>query len=194
MNEILIPGKYFLGDPSLVLPEKIYIGIFGNIYNYSNGKYNILGKEICLHTTHYGDGKFIDTRNRIYNIESGLIGLIPLELIENINLCKNNGHIFKFSKKVYFVYDAGLFIIKSDKKYIKINTQNIEEYNESDEEENIRNENGEPLGNTFCNMSDDDYIEDENDELFNSDSDNEENNQNENKNITNNSFQFFKKK
>jgi hypothetical protein len=193
MNEILVSGKYFLGDPSLVLPNKIYIGIFGNIYNYINGKYNILGKDFCVHTTHYGDGEYYDTRNRKYNIESGMIGLIPIELIEDINLCKNKGHIFNFTKKVYFLYDGGLFIIKSDKKYIKINTQNQEEYDESDEDENIKNDNGESMRNTFCNMSDDDFID--NEEIFESDDDDKEDEEKiEEYNLEKSKFQFFKKR
>lgn len=192
MNETLTMGKYFVGDPSLVLPEKVYIGIFGNVHNYSNGKFNILGKNICIHSTHYGDGKYIDSRNREYNIESGLIGLIPVELIDNMNLCNNNGHIYEFVKPVQFLYDSGIFIIKSDKKYIKINTQNVEECNESDEEENIKNENGEPLSGTFCNMSDDDFIEDLNDTYF--DLEDECNKTEELVNNDNKPFQFFRKK
>lgn len=189
MNEVLMQGKYFLGDPSIVLPEKIYIGIWGNLYNYDNGKFNILGKHLCVHNTHYGDGVYIDTRNRKYMVESGVIGLVPLELIENIELCNNNGHIFNFKKPVYFMCDGGVFIIKSDKKYIKIDTQNMEEYNSSDDEQ-LKNDDGEPMIKTFCNNSDDDFIDDENDKFFDDEEEIEETIK-ESCNIS--KFNFFKK-
>lgn len=184
-----MPGKYFLGDPSLVLSDKIYIGILGNNYKYSNGKFNIYDKHLCIHNTHYGDGIYHDTRNRKYNINSGILGLTPIELIENIDLCTNIGFIFNFTKKVYFLYDAGIFIVKSGNKYIRIDTQNNEEYNGSDDE-HFLDDDGNPLSNTYCNDSDDDFIEDENDILFNTDNDENDNeNENENKKI----FNFFKK-
>ena len=141
MNETLELGKYYLGDPSNVLSEKIYIGILENIYQFNNGKLNINGIYIIIHNTHSGDGIFIDTRNRKYNIQSGLLGLIPLELIEDINLCKKDGHVFNFKNKVNFIYDAGIFYIKSGKKYINIDTRNMNEY-DSDCEEHFENENG----------------------------------------------------
>jgi hypothetical protein len=193
MNEILSAGKYFIGDPSLVLPSKIYIGIWGNQYDYTNGKYNIFGKDLCIHNTHYGDGTYNDTRNRKYYIESGLLGLVPIELIEDIELCKNIGYVYEFKKSINFLYDAGIFIIKSDKKYIKIDTQNSEEYNHSDDE-HVFNDDGEPLSNTYCNASDDDVIEDENDDLFNLNNDEQEELKEENKEENNFQFQFFKKK
>jgi len=191
MNETLRPGKYFLGDPSLVLPSKIYIGIWGNIYDYTNGKYNIWDKDYCVHNTHYGDGTYKDTLNRKYYVESGLLGLVPIELIEDINLCKNIGYIYEFKKPVYFLYDAGIFIVRSNKKFIKIDTQNVEEYDESDDE-HIFNDEGDPLSNTYCNASDDDKFEDENENIFEEEDEKEEDvKEIKENNIT---YQFFKKK
>lgn len=115
MNEILMPGKYYLGDPCNVLPNKIYIGIWGELYNYRNGKFNINTYDFAVHSTHCGDGIIKDTKNRKYIIESGVIGLINLNLIDNLNECIN-GYVFDFEKSVHFIYDAGIFYIKSDKK------------------------------------------------------------------------------
>jgi hypothetical protein len=120
MNEILLPGKYFLGDPTLVLHDKIIIGIWGSLYNYANGKFNIYGVDCALHTTHKGDDTYTDSKNRKYLILSGVLSLINIELIEDINLCKNKGHIFNFTENINFIYDAGMFYIKSGKKIIRI--------------------------------------------------------------------------
>lgn len=196
MNETLMPGKYYLGDPSDVLPTKILIGIWGNLYNYKNGKFNIHGVDIVIHNTHNGDGKFTDTKNRTYNIETGILALINIELIEDINLCKKNGHIFNFEKEVNFVYDAGIFYVKSGKKYINIDTRNLEEYN-SDFEDRCENEEGDHISNTICNGSDNDSITDENNNLFHSDDeddkDDKDNQINNTENTENKKFNFFKK-
>ena len=155
MNEILVPGKYYLGDPTTVLHDKIIIGIWGTLYNYSNGKFNINGTECVMHSTHKGDDVFHDTKNRKYNVISGVLSLINVELIEDITLCKDNGHIFDFDKKINFIYDAGMFFIKSGKKIITIDTRNMDEYN-SDFEDHCENEEGEPISKTINNDSEND--------------------------------------
>ncbi len=196
MNEILKPGKYFLGDPTLVLPSKILNGIWENVYDFKMGKFNINDTHFCVQHTHYGDGVFKDTRDREYMVDGGVIGLVDIKLIEDINLCNGIGYIFDFEDKIHFYYDLGIFIIKSKKKYIKIDTFNDEEYN-SDENEELLDQNNQNISKTFCNDSDDDFIDDENDNIFtnNNDSDEEEKDvQISNNNNNNNSFQFFKKK
>ena len=195
MNEILCPGKYYLGDPINVLPSSIYNGIWGNLYDFKNGKYIIYDTDFAVHNTHYGDDVYTDTKNRSYSINTGMIALIDIKLIENINEVKNNGHIFNFKNKVNFIYDAGLFYIKSGKKYICIDTRNKEEYN-SDFEDHCENEEGEYIQKTIINASDNDSINDENDLFFNSDDDEED--EEENKKLlethVSDKINFFKKK
>ena len=188
MNETLESGKYYLGDPSNVLSEKIYIGILENIYQFKNGKLNINGTHIIMHSTHSGDGNFIDTKNRKYNIESGLIALIPIELIEDNDLCKN-GHVFNFENKVNFIYDAGIFYIKSGRKYINIDTRNMTDY-DSDYEEHFHNEDGEPISKTLIGDEDDDMIMSDTEICNESDEEEDIKNVNEKKET----FSFFKKK
>lgn len=194
MNEILSKGNYFLGDTS-ILPTKILIGIWGDIHHFRNGKYNFHNYEFVAHNTHSGDDIFKDTKNRSYNISSGFIGLINVNLIENINECKNLGHIFNFEKDVHFIYDAGIFYIKSGNKYIQIDTRNSEYY-DSDNEEHCFDEEGIHISKTICGAEDDDSIQDENDHLFDSDNDDyEEYNINNKSNLnTNNERRLFFKK
>ena len=191
MNETLSKGKYFLGDTS-ILPTKILIGIWGDMYHFRNGKYNVYNYEFVAHNTHSGDNIFKDTKNRSYNISSGFIGLININLIENINECKNLGHIFNFEKDINFIYDAGIFYIKSSKKYIQINTRNSEFY-DSDNEEHCFNEEDEHISKTICGAEDDDSIQDENNHFFDSEDECEEDNK-INIQINNEKRQFFKKK
>jgi hypothetical protein len=189
MNEYLEPGNYYLGDPCNVLHEKIFIGIFGNEYNYQNGKFNINNTDFVVHNTHNGDGVYKDTRNRVYCIYSGLIGLINLSLIDDLDLSKKNGHIFEFKNRVNFIYDAGLFYIKSGKKYIHIDTINHNEY-ESELEDHCVNEEGDTISKTLLGDSDDDFIE----PSFNNEEEDNEDNEEDNikNNVKNNVFKFFK--
>ena len=134
MDETLSHGKYFLGDPCTVLPNKIYHGIWGQQYGHQNGKYTIYDKDFVVHNTYSGDGTFFDTKNRNYVIESGMVGLVAYDLIEDKTLIKNAGHVFDFSEEIQFTYNAGIFCMRCNKKVIMINTKIEGDFN-SDEEE-----------------------------------------------------------
>ncbi len=159
MNEVAIKGKYFIGDPFYALSDKYYTGIWGNEYGYESCKFNINGFDVIIHSTHYGDGEYKDTRDRIYIIKSGAIGLIPIELLkENVDPKPHYGHTFEFTEDINFIYDAGLVYIKSGNKYISIDTRNMDEY-DSEYEEHCENDNGEPITKTIASDLDDDLIE-----------------------------------
>jgi len=184
MNQIIRPGKYYLGDPIFALNEEVHYDKFGTIHQFQNGKYDLLENKIdfVVHKTHYGDGIYEDTKNRKYNITTGLIGLVHESMIDDILIAKKNGVIFHFLDAVHFIYNRGLFTIKSGNFIIEINTQNKEEYDSQDEEEHLY-ENGK-IG-IFRNEDNISDIEGSCDEL----SDNEED-QSKNKS----SFKkFFKK-
>jgi hypothetical protein len=192
MNEQLNPGKYFLGDPSFVLPDKIYTGLWGNLYNYNNGKFILNGFDFATHNTHYGNGIYVDTKNRLYEVESGFISLVNVDLIDKEGLFfSKKGSIFTFDEKINFIYDAGFFHVKSGKKIITIDTRNLDEY-ESDLEDHFNNEDGEYISKTINGDSDTESIINENDILFSDDeSEENENETNSNKTI---GYNFFKKK
>ena len=191
MNEQINPGKYFLGDPSFVLSNKIYNGLWGNLYNFNNGKFILEDYEFVTHNTHYGNGLFADTKNRLYEVESGFISLVNFDLIDNesINLCKK-GAIFTFDQKINFIYDAGIFHIKSGKKIITIDTRNLEEY-ESDLEEHFKNDDGEYISKNINGDSDTDSIIDENDII---ESSNKIDNEKDENDAKIEKFSFFRKK
>jgi len=134
MNEIVKYGEYFIGDPSFVLPTNIYTNYWGIINNFRNDNYVINDFNFVVHNTHGGDGKFKDSVNREYIVESGFIGMVNTQLIEDYGISKKKGHYFNFKKEANFVYDAGIFTIKSGREYIKIDTINLDEYY-SDQEE-----------------------------------------------------------
>ena len=71
-----------------------------------------------------------------YIIDSGMLSIINMDLIDDIEKAKKKGNFFHFLEKVNFLYNAGKFYIKSGKFVIEINTINEEEY-ESELEEHI---------------------------------------------------------
>lgn len=137
MNDTVKPGKYYLGDPIFALDETTYHEIYGDIYHYENGKFDLKNNDqyFIVHKTHYGDGIFYDTKKRKYIIETGLIALIPISMIDEsmLDIAKKHGVLFSFNNFVRFLYHGGLFTIRSNKKIIEIDTRNEEEYNSQEE-------------------------------------------------------------
>ena len=171
MNTVLPPGKYFIGDPCYGLSENDHHNLWGEEQRYENGKYDLKNnkKYFAVHNTHWGDGKFYDTKNRKYIIDSGMLSIINVDLIEDIEKSKKKGNFFHFLEKVYFLYNAGIFYIKSGRFVIEINTINEEEY-ESDMEEylyekdkqiNIRNDDDNSSFEALYDQSSDEEEEEE---------------------------------
>jgi hypothetical protein len=166
MNETLCAGTYFLGDASFVLEDKIYNGIYGELYHYGNGLFNINNTDFVIHSigTQFDSSddiqeKFFDTKGRLYKIASGMISLVSMELIENEKkeLCKSCGHIFEFTEPINFIYSRGTFYIKSNKKAIIINTILDPENYDSENDEHCLDEDGQKIEH-FLDASDSESI------------------------------------
>ena len=72
MEETLIRGTYYLGDPSYVIDEDLYYDVLGDKYNFESGKYDLNNEDtyLVIHNTHNGDGTFLDTKQRKYKISN----------------------------------------------------------------------------------------------------------------------------
>ena len=169
MEETLIRGTYYLGDPSYVLTEDLYYDVLGEKYKFESGKYDLTNNEIykdyvVIHNTHNGDGIFKDSKQRKYKVESGLLGLVPRRLITEgkMEQAKKFGHFFNFPSNIEFYYDAGIFYVKSANYYIKINTINEEEYDSENEDHYlVDNEKVEIIQDDDNSSIDDLYSSDE---------------------------------
>lgn len=107
-------GNYFIGDICYIIRDEIEQKNEITISQYK-------GHKIVTINTHEGNGIFGDQQGNVYCVDSGRIGLIPIELIENNNLnlaslgrfvnfenefeCKTDGKILSF----------GHIMIKTDK-------------------------------------------------------------------------------
>lgn len=76
-------GTYYIGDPCYLFDESSWGKVIA-ITNYfkEDGRYDIFGKKCFVGGTKYGDGTYDDNYGREYGVDAGLIGILPIELIE----------------------------------------------------------------------------------------------------------------
>ena len=77
---ILKPGTYYLGDPGYCLSEKWMTILEQSDWlrrPYREGK-----QTLVAFVTAYGDGMFEDQFGNLYGVDTGMIGLVPIEMAE----------------------------------------------------------------------------------------------------------------
>lgn len=123
MNNYKISSKegFFVGDPCHVLSD-LYNGILLNENNQiktSDQEHLIVPKgfevngvllvediEMLIFDTAYGDGCYRGDNDIIYSVESGTIGVIPLELIDSQDGLIY-GSCYRYWNQVEVCYDSG---------------------------------------------------------------------------------------
>lgn len=96
------PGRYFLGDPCYAVPDKgestfwmsllrscAYFGLSDAEVPDCAGRQSPVGKAgaydvVAFHTA-YGDGTYTDQHDHAYPVDAGMIGLVPMGLVEDAN-------------------------------------------------------------------------------------------------------------
>lgn len=71
-------GTYYVGDPSYIFNDSWDVIIHETDYFEIS---EIFGEDCCVGDTAYGDGTYCDNFGRKYNVDSGLIGILPISLI-----------------------------------------------------------------------------------------------------------------
>ena len=105
--EVVVPeGSYVIGDPCYAVPDKDWDGLLQSCNYFESPigyvkdgvqKFPVLG-----FGTKWGDGSYRGTDGRVYDVDAGLIGLVPVELVKNLaehtilvlnkdTLCVNDG-------------------------------------------------------------------------------------------------------
>jgi hypothetical protein len=105
--EVIVPqGSYVIGDPCYAVPDKDWDGLLQSCNYFESPigyvkdgmqKFPVLG-----FGTKWGDGSYRGTDGRVYDVDAGLIGLVPVELVKNLaehtilvlnkdTLCVNDG-------------------------------------------------------------------------------------------------------
>lgn len=128
-------GIYVVGDPCYTISEADWLamldetGYFGYkskresdgtpVNNWDSGAYIYKGNRCWTHSTYFGDGEYrvkSGSRN-IGNlgVDSGEIGIIPIEVMENIPAAIEGGFVgslvYHFQEPFYVFYSDGVFYI-----------------------------------------------------------------------------------
>jgi len=125
MKCTLPPGRYYIGDICYALKNDIYDDIWGDVYDYSDGKFEVDNSVFAVAGTKYGDGGYKGSNGFIYDVDAGVIGMVHEKLMK-MDHYEGGGTMHTFTENVSFSCYDGLFIIESNNFYLKINTDNEE--------------------------------------------------------------------
>jgi hypothetical protein len=100
--DVIVPaGQYVLGDPCYAVPDEHWDDLlascdyFHSPVGYVNvgytKKFRVLG-----FGTRWGDGCYAGSDGKEYPVDAGLIGLVPIELVEDVS--EHYGNIVTFNK------------------------------------------------------------------------------------------------
>ena len=99
--EVTVPaGQYVIGDPCYAVPYEDWDALlascnyFQNPIGYVEG---INGKHFVLaFGTRWGDGCYAGSDGKEYPVDAGLIGLVPVELVDDMS--EHYGNVVTFNK------------------------------------------------------------------------------------------------
>ncbi len=135
MKEVIKSNKgFYVGDICYALADEIYRGIWGR-WGYCDGKYSTPdGFAFAVAGTAHGDGEYVDQADRLYGVDAGVIGIVPLELVKPEY--DFGGHIFNGAGEAVFEALAGFFSVSlPNGDAVFIDTAYAEECDEEYEEE-----------------------------------------------------------
>jgi hypothetical protein len=99
--QVTVPaGQYVLGDPCYAVPDQHWDDLLASCDFFRNPvglvkdgakKFAVLG-----FGTRWGDGCYAGSDGKEYPVDAGLIGLVPIELVENVS--EHYGNIVTFNK------------------------------------------------------------------------------------------------
>jgi hypothetical protein len=115
-------GRYYVGDPCYVCSEEQWddvlkqTGCFGyeSFSSVSENIFYINGSKCWAHGTAFGDGSYTSNYGGEYWVDSGTLGIIPAEAIENDPDFMGGYGFDDFDEDFTVWYDDGKFYFSSD--------------------------------------------------------------------------------
>lgn len=98
-------GQYYVGDLCYALDDETYHKVFGG-KSYSDGLYQNGNEFFLVGGTAAGDGLYKDTLGREYGVDSGTIGICPIEMAKKGTY---GGHVVTFDLAFKVNFYGGLF-------------------------------------------------------------------------------------
>jgi len=105
-KETMPAGTYFIGDPCYVIPDdewSDFVGPYCVDYRDGDGLQIYKGMKVFAASTSCGDGCYRDNRGNSYGVDSGMLGIVPVELcdpneLDKVMSRKDLGAIMKYDR------------------------------------------------------------------------------------------------
>lgn len=111
MSLRLPPGKYFVGDPCYVFQDGTWDRVLSAASDFSDGQIQEFeGVQLWAHSTSNGDGEYEDQNGVKYGVDSGLLGAVPIELLDD-PAGEEDGLVIDCPNGLLVEYDNGTFWI-----------------------------------------------------------------------------------
>lgn len=103
--------EIYIGDIELLLSDINYKMYWNDIYGCRTGLFDIDGYEFYVCATEGNDGYFVDTDGVEYDVSSGCIGIVPVELcscdVSSVEKCRR---LITKSVRIQSLADKALYI------------------------------------------------------------------------------------
>jgi hypothetical protein len=76
-------GTYYIGDPCYVVDDEHWSQLLDDTDYFQKEDQSYKGHQILAGDTAYGDGTYVDNFRREYGVDAGLIGILPIEAVDN---------------------------------------------------------------------------------------------------------------
>lgn len=101
---------FYIGDVCYVLSDEIYLEQWGQGYHFMDGEITTdNGYEFGVAGTAYGDGVYRDQHYNVYGVDAGVLGIVPLELVEDEEKANDLGTVFYGAGVATMVAEFGDF-------------------------------------------------------------------------------------
>lgn len=100
----LPPGRYYIGDPSYPFQDETWDRILDELNLFSAELLTWQGRDFWAGSTKWGDGTYTDQNGVEYAVDTGQIGIIPLEIIDDPEGLEH-GTVIELKNSVHVEYD-----------------------------------------------------------------------------------------
>jgi len=116
--EILVPaGQYYISDPCYIIKDEDWYTLLDSCNFFNNPIGDIKGFKCYASSTAFGDGEYFDQNGNSYSVDSGLIGLVPVDYTEHNTRSIIISNPSNFGYKDGVIYLEGYFYINTDNMY-----------------------------------------------------------------------------
>lgn len=124
---------FYVGDICYVLADNVYDDVWGK-NGYEDGEFTVpeTGLKFAVAGTAWGDGYYQGSDGREYPVDAGVIGIVPLELVEKTCGLKN-GSVHECAGEAIMEATDGKFTFTlPDRTIIEIDTAEYDDDNDDD--------------------------------------------------------------